>query len=110
MRAAGPSEWTISGALMVAGQVFRHAARRLGWHGTSPTMLLERGERPHVASTAKRRIFRGDVPARTIAAAGEPCRTLFATAAITGARESDLLGLIWRDVDLGRRARDPLHP
>lgn len=101
MRAAGLSEWTISGALMVAGQVFRHAARRLGWHGTSPTMLLERGERPHVASTAKRRIFRGEELARTIAAAREPCRTLFATAAITAARESELLGLIWRDVDLG---------
>jgi Phage integrase central domain len=60
MRAAGYSEWTISTTLMVCGQVFRHAARRMGWRGQSPTMLLERGERPHVSATAKRRIFRGD--------------------------------------------------
>ena len=101
MRAAGLSEWTISGTLMVAGQVFRHAARRLGWHGVSPTTLLERGERPHVATTAKRRIFRGDELAQTIAQAGEPYKTLFTTAAITAPRESELLGVTWRDVDLG---------
>jgi integrase len=85
---------------MVAGQVLRHAARRIGWHGASPTTLLERGERRHVASTAKRRIFRGDELARTIAAR-EPYKTLFALAAITAARRSELLSLTWRDVDLG---------
>ena len=54
------SEWTISTTLMVCGQVFRHAARRMGWRGTSPMTLLERGEHPHVSATAKRRMFRGD--------------------------------------------------
>jgi integrase len=101
LRPGGYSEWTISTVLMVVGQVFRYAARRLGWYGQSPTTLLERGERPHVASTAKRRIFRGDELAQTITAAREPYRTLFATAAITAARESELLGLIWQDLDLG---------
>jgi integrase len=101
MRAAGYSEWTISTTLMVCGQVFRHAARRMGWRGQSPTMLLERGERPHVSATAKRRIFRGDELPRTIAAAREPYKTMFATAAITARRESEVLAIVWGEVDLG---------
>jgi integrase len=101
MRAAGYSEWTISTAVMVVGQVFRYAARRLGWKGERPTALLERGERPHVSVSAKRRIFRGDELARTIAAAREPFRTLFATAAVTARRESEVLAILWREVDLG---------
>jgi integrase len=101
MRAAGYSEWTISTTLMVCGQVFRHAARRMGWRGQSPTTLLERGERPHVSATAKRRIFRGDELPRTIAAAREPYKTMFATAAITARRESEVLAIVWGEVDLG---------
>jgi integrase len=101
MRAAGYSEWTISTALMVCGQVFRHAARRMGWRGTSPTTLLERGERPHVSAAAKRRIFRGDELPRTIAAAREPFKTMFVMAAVTARRESEVLAVLWREVDLG---------
>jgi hypothetical protein len=101
MRAAGYSEWMISTTLMVCGQVFRHAARRMGWRGQSPTTLLERGERPHVSATAKRRIFRGDELPRTIAPAREPYKTMFATAAITARRESEVLAIVWGEVDLG---------
>ena len=101
MRAAGYSEWTISTTLMVCGQVFRHAARRMGWRGTSPTTLLERGERPHVSATAKRRIFRGDELPRTIATAREPFETMFVMAAVTARRESEVLAVLWREVDLG---------
>lgn len=36
-----------------------------------------------------------------MAAAREPYRTLFAVAAITAGRQSELLAVIWRDVDLG---------
>jgi integrase len=101
MRAAGYSEWTISTTLMVCGQVFRHAARRMGWRGTSPTTLLERGERPHISATAKRRIFRGDELPRTIAAGRQPFKTMFAMAAVTARRESEVLAVLWREVDLG---------
>jgi integrase len=73
----------------------------MGWRGQSPTTLLERGERPHVSATAKRRIFRGDELPRTIAAAREPYKTMFATAAITARRESEVLAIVWGEVDLG---------
>jgi len=50
-------------------------------------------------SQAKRRpIFLGQQLEQTIAAAREPFRTLFAVAALTGARISELCGLTWADV------------
>jgi integrase len=80
--------------------VFRHAATRLGWLGTNPTTLLGKGERPKTSATARRRIYVGDELAQTLAATPEPMRLLFALAAVTGARLSELLGLTWADVDL----------
>ena len=80
--------------------MFRYATTRLGWLGTDPTTLLGSGERPKTNATARRRIYRGDELAQTLAAATEPTRTLFAVAAVTGARLSELLGLTWRDLDL----------
>lgn len=48
---------------------------------------------------AKRRpIFTGEQLEQTIAAAHEPFRTMFAVAALTGARISELCGLTWADV------------
>jgi integrase len=86
--------------LKTAGYVFRYAADRLGWHGVSPTTKLRKGEGARLSATAKRRIYRDDELAQTLAAAQEPYRTLFTLAAITGARLSELLGLTWDDVDL----------
>jgi integrase len=54
-----------------------------------------------VSATAKRRIFRGDELPRTIAAAREPYKPMFATAAITARRESEVLAIVWGEVDLG---------
>lgn len=65
-----------------------------------PTTLLANGERPKTSATARRRIYEGDELAQTLAAAREPTRTLFALAAVTGARLSELLGLTWADVEL----------
>ena len=100
LRAAGKSEWTISGVLKVASRVFKFARRRMHWRGQNPVALLERGERPSTGATQKRRIYRGDELGQTLAAAHEPWRTLFALAAVSGARLSELLALTWADVGL----------
>ena len=100
LRASGHAEWTIRGIVGALGRVFRHATTRLGWLGTNPTTLLANGERPKTSATARRRIYQGDELAQTLATAQEPLRTLFALAAVTGARLSELLGLTWADVDL----------
>jgi integrase len=98
MRAEGKSEATIGIALGVVGQLYKFAARRLGWQGTIPTTLMLRSERPRVTLAKRRPIFVGEQLEQTIAAAHEPFRTLFTVAALTGARVSELCGLTWADV------------
>lgn len=100
MRASGKAEWTISGVVKAASQIFRHANARLGWHGINPTTLLANGERPKTGATVRRRIYQGDELTQTLRAAHAPYRTLFALAAVTGGRLSELLGLTWADVTL----------
>lgn len=100
LRAEGKAEWTISGITKAASRTFTFALRRLDWHGTNPMTLLENGERPKVSATPRRRIFEGDELAQTLAAAREPWRTLFALAAVTGGRMSELLAIRWEDFDL----------
>jgi integrase len=55
-------------------------------------------ERPKISHAKRRPIFLGQELEQTIAAAAEPFRTLFAVAALTGARVSELCGLTWADV------------
>lgn len=100
LRGEGKAEATIATVLRAATRAFKFASRRMGWHGTPPTLGLENGERPKLSQTAPRRIFQGDELAQTLRAAHEPFRTLFALAAVTGARESELLGLVWSDLDV----------
>lgn len=100
LRAAGKSEWTISGIVKTASRVFTFATRRCSWFGQNPIPLLENGERPKVSETARRRIFTSDELQQTIAKANDPFKLLFMLAAVTGARESELLGIVWKDVDL----------
>ena len=103
LRAAGKSEWTIAGVLKAANRVFKFANRRMGWYGTNPVGQLEDGERPKLSAGPKRRIYTRDELQQTLAAATEPWYTLFAFAAVTGARLSECLGLVWSDLELGRR-------
>src|SRR4051794_8783985 len=100
LRAEGKAEWTIYGVLKAANRVFKFAGRRMAWNGTNPVGRLEEGERPKTGASGKRRIYRGDELTQTLEAAGEPYRTLFAFAAVTGARLSECLGLTWIDLDL----------
>jgi integrase len=57
-------------------------------------------ERPKISLAKRRPIFTAEQIEQMIAAATEPCRTLFAVAALTGARISELCGLAWADVRL----------
>jgi integrase len=100
MRELGKSEATILVVLGVTGRIYKFAARRLGWHGTSPTTLMLSSERPKVSLAKRRPIFTPEQIEQTIAAAPEPYRTIFTVAALTGARMSELLGLTWQDVQL----------
>jgi integrase len=98
MRQIGRSEATILVVLGVTGRIYKFAARRLGWVGTSPTTLMLTSERPKVSLAKRRPIFTGEQIEQTIAAAAEPFRTMFVIAALTGARLSELCGLTWGDV------------
>jgi len=104
LREEGKSEWTISGIVKVAGRVFKFAARRMTWHGENPVQGLEEGERPKTSATGKRRIFQGSELEQTLRAAHEPYRLLFAVASVTGARLSEVLGLVWADLRLDDQA------
>ncbi|MBV9193531.1 MAG: tyrosine-type recombinase/integrase [Solirubrobacterales bacterium] len=103
LRSRGFSESTIVIALGVTNRVYRYAARRLGWTGTNPVSLMLPSERPKPSRGKRRRIFEGRELEETIRAAGEPYRTLFTVAALTGARLSELLALTWADARLGDR-------
>jgi integrase len=100
LRAEGKSEATIAAAIAVVGRIYRFAARRLGWTGTSPTTLMLTSERPKISQAKRRPIFEGEQLEQTIAAASDPFRTLFALAALTGARISELCGLTSADVHI----------
>jgi len=100
MRHDGKSEATIAVVLGVAGRIYRFAARRLGWKGADPTSLLLTSERPKVSLTRRRPIFTPEQIEQTIAGASEPYRTMFVLAALTGARLSELCGLVWGDMHL----------
>jgi integrase len=97
MHASAKSEATIAVALAIVGRVYKFAARRLGWNGTIPTTLMLCSERPKISQAKRRPIFIGEQLEQTIAAAHEPFRTLFAVAALTGVRVSELPGLTWVD-------------
>jgi integrase len=99
LRREGLSEATIAGVVRATSAVFKFAKRRLRWRGENPVPLLSRQERPRAGGT-ERRIYERDELAQTIAAAGEPWATLFRLASVVGARESELLGLWWDDLDL----------
>lgn len=100
LRRRGFSEATIVIVLGVMNRVYRYSARRLGWTGTNPVSLMLPSERPKPSQGKRRRIFEGQELEQTIRAAGEPYRTLFTVAALTGARLSELRALIWADVRL----------
>jgi integrase len=93
----GKKPWTIRGVLTVLGRLFGSAERR-GLIAANPVRRLEKGERPKV----ERREFPSldhEGVGRLIANAPAKYRTLIALSVLTGVRQSEALGLRWRDVD-----------
>lgn len=92
--------WTIKGHLTVLSGVFSHAMRHMGHNGTNPVSLLDRVERPKTDDEKAKRILTPVELTNLINAVSLMYRLLFKLGAETGARISEVLGLIWADIDL----------
>lgn len=100
MRDQGRSEATIAAVLGAASRIYKFAARRLGFNGANPTTLMLSSERPKVSLAKRLPIFTPEQIEQTLASSPEPYRTLFTVAALTGARISELYGLMWAELRL----------
>jgi integrase len=100
LRAEGKAESTIAAVLGPANRVFKFARRRCHWHGENPIGLLENSERPRLSEKAEPRIYEPDELIQLLAATTGQWTTLFRLASVIGARESELLGLCWEDLEL----------
>ncbi len=98
LRVKGRSEKTIAGVLATLQSVVRFAIRN-GWIVENPVEKLEADERPRPLRRRQRVLGREEI-SRLLAAAAPRYRPLIATALYTGLRISELLGLIWGDMDL----------
>jgi integrase len=97
LRAKGCSPKTAAGALATLHSIVRYA-RRHGWIALDPVDQLEADERPRPVRRRQRVLGRGEIE-RLLAACPARDRLIVATALYTGLRISELLGLIWDDVD-----------
>jgi integrase len=100
LRQREKSEATIAAVLGAASRIYKFAARRLGFTGMNPTVLMLASERPKVSLARRRPIFTPEEIEQTLAAATEPYRTLFTVATLPGARVSEICGLTWADASL----------
>jgi integrase len=99
MKAAGKRPWTIHGALTPLSLILGTAVRR-GWIASNPMKRLEPGERPSVIASKEKRNLDRDEIRRLLDYAPARYRTALAVSVFTGLRQSELLGLLWEDVDL----------
>jgi integrase len=98
LRAAGCSEKTAAEALATLHGIVRFAIRN-GWIADNPVAKLEADERPHPTGRRQRVLGRDEI-GRLFGACLPRYRPLLATALYSGLRISELLGLVWDDVDL----------
>jgi integrase len=99
LRARGRSEKTAAEALATLNSIVRFALRN-GWIADNPVSKLEADERPHPTRRRQRVLGRDEIR-RLLTACPPRYRPLLATALYSGLRISELLGLVWDDVDLG---------
>jgi integrase len=100
LRERGCAEKTAAGALGTLGNVMRFAVRN-SWIADNPVEKLERHERPRPSRHPQRALGRDEI-ARLLDCCLPTYRTLVATALYTGMRLSELLGMVWDDIDFGR--------
>jgi integrase len=97
LRRKGCSAKTSASALATLQSVMRFA-RRCGWIVADPVELLEHDERPRPQRRRQRVLGRAEIE-RLLAACPPRDRLMLATVLYTGLRISELLGLVWHDVD-----------
>jgi integrase len=97
LRRKGCSAKTAASALATLQSVTRFA-RRCGWIVADPVELLERDERPRPERRRQRVLGRSEIE-RLLAACAPRDRLMLATVLYTGLRSSEMLGLVWDDVD-----------
>lgn len=97
LRAKGLAPKSIVGCLVPAGRVFSLAIRR-GHIEFNPLRKLDSSERPRMHSRERRVLTHAEIK-RLLAACLPDRRPFVTTALFTGMRLSELLGLIWEEVD-----------
>jgi integrase len=98
LRTAGRSPKTTANALATLQSVLRFARRR-GWIVADPVELLEPEERPRPPRRSRGRVLGREEMARLLDCCPPAGRLQVETALYTGLRISELLGLVWADVD-----------
>jgi integrase len=95
----GAKGWTIKGELTVLSGIYQHASRHLRFVGGSPVAVLDRVERPSTEDQKPKRVLGSHELDRLLASVDEYHRLIFEFAAETGARLSEVLGIVWGEVD-----------
>jgi integrase len=98
LRCKGCSAKTSASALATLQSVLRFA-RRCGWIVADPVERLEHDERPRPQPRRQRVLGRAEIE-RLLAASTPRDRLMLATVLYTGLRISEMLGLVWDDIDL----------
>lgn len=98
LRRQSCSAKTAANALATLHSIVRFA-RRYGWIADDPVERLESSERPRPPRRRQRVLGRAEI-GRLLGACTPRDRLLIATSLYTGLRISELLGLIWDDLDL----------
>jgi integrase len=97
LRRTGRSAKTSASALATLQSVMR-LARRCGWIVADPVELLEHDERPRSQPRRQRVLGRAEIE-RLLGVCSPRDRLMIATVLYTGLRISEMLGLVWDDVD-----------
>jgi integrase len=97
LRRKGCSAKTAANALATLESVMRFA-RRHDWIGADPVERLERDERPRPTRRRQRVLGRAEIE-RLLSASSPRARLMIATVLYTGLRISEMLGLVWDDID-----------
>lgn len=98
LRQSGCSPKTTANSLATLRMIVAYA-RRHDWIAADPIEKLEADERPHALHRQHRVLGRDEIE-RLLAAAPTAYRPMIATGLYTGLRISEVLGLVWDDVDL----------
>jgi integrase len=97
LRRTGCSAKTAASALATLQSVMRFA-RRCGWIVADPVELLEHDERPRPQRRRQRVLGRAEIE-RLLEVGSARDRLMVATVLFTGLRISEMLGLVWDEID-----------